>query len=83
MLAFREFLEDGEVLTYEIPREQDDGVVWSGIRLAERAILRLFKQKTGKERLTVRPWEAKEFALEATGDGQSYLLSKNGKIERV
>ena len=83
MLAFREFLEDGEVLTYEIPREQDDGVVWSGMRLADRAVLRLFKQGTGKERLTVRPWEQKEFALEAAGEGETYLLSKDGKIERV
>src|SRR5262245_48014561 len=27
MLAYREFLADGEVLNYEVPREQDDGVI--------------------------------------------------------
>ena len=37
MLAFRDFLDNGEVLTYEIPRSQDDGVVWSGMRLGSRA----------------------------------------------
>jgi hypothetical protein len=83
MLAFREFLDNGEVLTHEIPREQDDGVVWSGMRLGDRAVVRVFKQGMGKERQAVRPWGQKEFELEAAGEGQTYLLSKDGEAEKV
>jgi hypothetical protein len=33
MLELREFLEDGEVLNVAVPKIQDSGVVWSGLRL--------------------------------------------------
>jgi hypothetical protein len=83
MLAFREFSTDGEVLTYDIPREQDDSVVWSGMRLGDRAVVRVFKQGGGKATQTVRPWGEKEFALEATGEGRTYLLEKDGRMQEA
>lgn len=83
MLAFREFLEKGEVLTYEIPQPQDDGVVLSGMRLGDRALVRVFKQGGGKGRRTVRPWAQTAFELEADGEGQTYLLKKDGAVQKV
>jgi len=82
MLAFREFLDNGEVLTYEIPRAQDDGVVWSGMRLGSRAVVRVFKQGGGTVKQTVRPWDQMAFELEATGEGQTYLLDKSGRVQK-
>ncbi len=83
MLAFRDFMDGGEVLSYGIPREEDDGVVWSGMRLADRAVVRVFKQGGGKARLTVRPWGQKEFELEADGEGQTYLLERDGQARKA
>ena len=80
MLAFREFLERGEVLNREIPREQDDGVVWSGLRLGDRAVVRVFKQGHGKANQPIRLWSA-AFHLEASGTGATYLLAKDGSAE--
>ena len=83
MLAFREFLEHAEVLNREIPREQDDHVVWSGLRLVDRAVVRLFKQGQGKTRQRVAPWGGRGFHLDASGLGVTYLLTKNGAAEVV
>jgi hypothetical protein len=83
MLAVREFLEGGEVLSYDVPREQDDGVVWSGMRRGDRAVIRVFKQGGGSARQKVRPWGEREFELEATGEGQTYLLAKDGEARKA
>jgi hypothetical protein len=81
LLAFREFLERGEVLNREIPRDQDDGVVWSGLRLGDRAVVRLFKQGGGKTKQRVRPWSGVEIRLEANEKGATYLVAKDGTAE--
>ncbi|HUE14061.1 MAG TPA: hypothetical protein VMR25_07850 [Planctomycetaceae bacterium] len=83
MLAFREFLDKGEVLSYDIPHQQDDGVVWSGLRLGNRAVVRVFKQGGGKAKQTLRPWGQKAFELEADGAGQTFLLDQDGAVHRA
>lgn len=83
ILAFREFLENGEILSREVPREQDDGVLWSGMRLGDRAVVRVFKQGTGRATQAVRPWGEKDFEMEASGEGQTYLLDKDGRVEKA
>ena len=83
MLAFREFLDKGEILTYDVPHEQDDGVVWSGLRLGNRAVVRVFKQGGGKAKQTLRPWGQKSFDLEADGTGRTYLLDREGIAKKV
>jgi hypothetical protein len=83
MLAFREFLDNGQVLTYEVPRAQDDGVIWSGLRLKNRAVVRVFKQGGGKKKQTVHPWGQSEFLLEANEEGQTYLLEREGRMQVV
>ncbi len=81
LLAFREFLDRGEVLNREVPREQADGVVWSGLRLGDRAVVRVFKQGRGRTKQRVRPWGGAGFRLEAGGTGATYLLSKDGTFQ--
>lgn len=41
MLAYRDFLEHGKVMNYEVPDKQDALVMWSGLRLGDRALVRL------------------------------------------
>jgi hypothetical protein len=83
MLSFREFMDQGDVLNLDIPREQDDGVVWSGIRLGNRAAVRLFKQGGGKATQTVRPWGDRHFELEASAEGTTYVLGKDGTVRKA
>lgn len=41
MLAYRQFLEHGEVMNFGVPDKADDGMIWSGLRLGDRALVRL------------------------------------------
>ena len=82
MLAFREFLERGEVLQREIPHELDDGAVWSGLRLGDRALVRVFKQGGGTRKQTVQPWPGSRFDLTADSEGITYMIARNGKAEK-
>jgi hypothetical protein len=41
MLAYRDFLDHGEVMNYRIPGKLDGLMVWSGLRLGDRALVRL------------------------------------------
>ena len=81
MLAHREFLDDGEPLSYAVPREQDDGVVLSGLRLGKRAVVRVFKQGSGTAKQSIEPWQGKSFELAATTAGRTYVLDESGKAE--
>src|SRR5262249_8386459 len=83
MLAFRDYLDQGEILNYEVPLPQDNGVVWSGLRLGSRAAVRLFKQGGGRAKQTIRPWSQKAFDLEANPEGQTYLLQQDGQAQKV
>ena len=83
MLGFREFLERGEVLQREIPHEQDDGVLWSGLRLGDRAVVRVFKQGQDSAKQQVEPWPGSRFHLAASGVGSTYMLNKSGAVEKV
>jgi hypothetical protein len=83
MLAFREFLDKGEILNFDVPHEQDDSVVWSGLRLGNRAVVRVFKQGGGKAKATIRPWGQKTFEVEADATGQTYLLDQDGTAKKV
>jgi hypothetical protein len=81
-LQFRDFLEGGEVMNLTVPKLQDSGVVWSGLRLANRAVVRVFKQGMGASKLTVEPWPKKRAVLNATSTGETYLLelATDGKV---
>jgi hypothetical protein len=74
MLAFREFLDNGEIMCTDVPPEQDDGVVWSGLRLADRAVVRVFKQGGGTAEVTVEPWPGAGITLPATDRGTTFVL---------
>lgn len=41
MLEYREFLDNGEVLRFEVPDNQAPSILWSGLRLDDRALVRV------------------------------------------
>lgn len=79
MLAYREFLEGGIPLCLDVPKPQDSGVVWSGLRKGNQAIVRVFKQSGGKGAVTVEPWPGSKITLVATREGKTWLLVLGGK----
>lgn len=83
LLGFREFLERGEVLNREIPQELSSGCVWSGLRLGDRAVVRVFQQGSARSTVRIHPWPGTNFRLEANRLGATFLLSSKGKAKAV
>jgi hypothetical protein len=78
MLEHRDFLDRGEVLCTDVPRKQDDGVLWSGLRLQDRALVRAYKQSKGEAVFAFQPWPSIQVELVATDEGKTYLLERAG-----
>ena len=84
ILAYAEFLADGQAMNLEVPGPQDDGVLWSGLRLEDRAVLRLVSQGEGAAQLELEPWPGSRIELEAPTGGRTYLVRKVGeKVEVI
>ena len=76
MLAYREFLDRGEVLNTEVPEVQDGGVLWSGLRVGDRALVRLCRQSSGEGTFEIEPWPGAAAALAAGPEGRTFLLER-------
>ncbi len=61
-------------MNLEVPEVQDDGVFWSGLRLGDRAVLRLVSQGEKAAGITLEPWSGHRIELAAPTDGKTYLL---------
>lgn len=84
ILAYGEFLDAGEVMNLEGPAVQDDGVLWSGLRLQERAVLRLVSQGEAAVRAELEPWPGSRIELEVPTEGRTYVLKRvGGQVEIV
>ena len=81
MLAYRELLDKGAVLNTDVPAVQDDGVIWSGLRLGDRAVVRTVKQGGGSAKITIEPFTGSKIELAATAQGETrVLVLENGKV---
>lgn len=76
MLAFAPFLDAGEVMCLDVPGPQADGVLWSGLRLADRAVVRAVKLGGGKGRIALVPWPGTQLELETDDAGRTFLLTR-------
>ena len=83
MLAHREFLDAGEILCTDVPKVQDDGVLWSGLRLKDRAVVRVFKQGGGAAKVAIEPWPGRPVTLAVPAGGKTYVVTTDGKTARV
>ncbi len=83
MLAYREFLDHGEILSTDVPALQDGGVVWSGLRLEDRAVVRAYAQSKGRAVFEIQPWPSTRVELVATDQGRTYLLERVGNEVEV
>ena len=78
MLEYRDFLDRGELMCTDVPGKQDDGILWSGSRLEDRAVVRVCKQSRGKAKLAIEPWPGTSIKLAATDEGTTYMLERTG-----
>ena len=83
MLAFAPFLDRGEVLCTDVPQVQDDGVLWSGLRLGDEAVVRVFKQGGGTAEVTIAAWPGAPVKLTADAKGRTFLLKRTGDAAKA
>ncbi|MBF0161406.1 MAG: hypothetical protein HQL88_03870 [Magnetococcales bacterium] len=86
MLAYRDFLEKGTVLQLAHPAIQEDAALWSGLRLQDEAIVRLFWQGGAIGSLEIEPWPGSKVTLSSPTRGATFRLrrdKKNNTIEIV
>ena len=76
MLAFRKFLERGRVMNFDYPGVQEDGVIWSGLRLERDAVVRVASLTNSTAWL--EPWKGRWVRLPIPAGGATYLLTLTG-----
>jgi len=83
-LAWNDFILGGSVMNLQSPALYDDGVIWSGMRLKDRAVVRVFKQGGGEGSVTLTPWPEHPtltVKLNADANGTTYFLHADaGKV---
>lgn len=79
MLAFRKFLDHGVVMNTAVPTVQDDGPIWSGLRVGEEAVMRVFTQAAHPVKLSVAPFTSgPKVELLCPPQGATYFLRRSG-----
>jgi hypothetical protein len=82
MLAYKDFIANGTPICLDLPKMQDNGVLWSGLRWGDKAVVRAFKQGGGKAALTIEPWPGKNITLAVPAEGRTWqLVLKNQRIQ--
>lgn len=79
MLAYRPFLERGVTMNVEAPKATDEGPLWSGLRLGDKAVVRAFTQAAHAVPVTITPFPgAAAVQLNCPPEGATYLLTRKG-----
>ena len=77
MLAWRDLLDHGEVLNYQVPGPDDHGLLWSGLRTANAALVRLYPlAKDGPKWLDLTIWPGQRVLLQVSAGGISYRVER-------
>lgn len=76
MLAFRDLLQNGEVMNYQVPLPDAEGLLWSGLRNERNAVVRLVRLGGPHRRLRLQVWPDESVLLTASDEGMTYLLRR-------
>jgi hypothetical protein len=85
-LAWNDFILHGTCMNLAYPQIKDDGVIWSGMRLKDSAVVRTFKQGGGEASVTITPFPDHPNAtvkLDADTKGATYFLRLDGEKVKV
>jgi len=77
ILAHRDLLAGGEAMNLSVPQAQDDGVLWSGLRLPDRAVVRACSQGAGDGTVKIEAWPGVTVELPAPTGGATYEITRD------
>ena len=83
MLAHARFLDRGEILCCDVPDLHAEGVLWSGLRLGDEALVRAVHQGKAAKTIRIEPWPGAAIEIQAPPDGATYVLKRDGKTVRA
>ncbi|MCC6580206.1 MAG: hypothetical protein IT440_07160 [Phycisphaeraceae bacterium] len=82
--AYPEFLEKGKVLNDSLPAPTETGVVWSGLGLPDKALIRTFALgRDTAEVVQIMPFPGVTVRLLAPPSGQTFIVDRSGAIHTV
>jgi len=77
LLEWRDLLEQGEVMNYQVPGPDDQGLLWSGLRTADSALVRLYPLgEHAPKWLDLAIWPGQRVVLQVLPGGSSYRIER-------
>jgi hypothetical protein len=83
MLEYRQFLDEGVPMNFEVPVVRSRGVVWSGRRWKDQALVRAFTLSPSAKRFGVVAFPGVAVELDATLKGTTYLIARDGSVRTL
>ncbi len=70
-------------MTYHVPAMPIQTPIWSGLRLGDQCLIRVFSPGGLLATIDIVPFPGLAVTLEAPPQGASYIVRNDGAIERV
>jgi hypothetical protein len=83
MLGYARFLDEGAILCCDVPDVHAEGVLWSGLRLGDEAVVRAVNQGQAAATVRIEAWPGSAVEVQAPPEGATYLLKRDGKSVRA
>jgi hypothetical protein len=84
LFAYPEFLEKGRVLNDAVLPPKTPGIVWSGLALPDKALIRtLALGRSTTEIVEIVPFPGVPVRLLAPPSGQTYIVERSGQVRTV
>lgn len=83
MLGYRDFLDHGQPMNFQVPRMFSDEPIWSGLRLKDRCLVRAFTPGKKGKTIHVAAFPNVNVSLDAPPEGATYLIHQDGKTEKL
>lgn len=83
MLGYRDFLDHGQPMNYQVPPMFSDEPIWSGLRLKDRCLIRAFTPGKKGKSVHVPAFPNVTISLDGPPEGATYIIHQDGKIEKL
>lgn len=83
LLAYREFLDEGEPMNFEVPPMHSTAGIWSGLRLKDRWLVRAFTLGREPQRVQIATGSGGRVVVDAPPAGATYLIHADDRPPRV
>ncbi len=83
LLAHREFLDRGRPMTYAVPAIDREPVIWSGLCLADRCLVRAVTLGAETRQVELDPFPGVRVVVRAPRAGATYVIHRDGRITEV